>query len=210
MTYDPAGDVLLLADNQGERVTAFEPRDASAASPSTTDWSPLAPVDQFPLSRDGVTLELHLVGMALDPSGASLWCTDGTAGTLMQASYLPGSEGESLTGVHAFARLTSGGAGVVPSALAFDGADLYLVHATDPADGRVQALDPATVSLAGADLPLAGFGTLLPEPARSIADGDKFLRFRLVLDGAHDASDGTQFRGVRVESIEFTYENKAF
>ncbi len=210
MAYDPAGDLLVLADNLGERVATFEPRDALATDPGTTDWAPLAPLDQFPLSRDGVTLPLHLVGLALDSAGSTLWCADGMAGTLFQVSYAPGSQGESLTGVHGFSQLTSGGAGVVPSAVAYDGSSLFLVHATDPADSRVQAIDPASVSLAGADLALAAFGTTLPEPVRSIADGDKFLRFRLVLDGTYDASDGTAFRGVRVESIEFVYENKAF
>jgi len=210
IAYDPAGDLLLMVDNRGDRILAFEPRDASATDPGTTDWAPPAAVNQFGLSRDGLALPIHLVGLAVDVAGSTLWCSDGMAGTLLQVDYSPGTEGDSLSGVHGFAPLAFNGAGVLPSALAYDGGSLFLVHATDPLDSRLQALSPAAVSLVGADLVLAGFGTTLPEAVRSIGDGDKFLRFRLVIDGAYDASDGTQFRGVRIDSIEFTYENKAF
>ena len=94
----------------------------------------------------------------------------------------------------------AGGENVVPSALALNGTTLYMIHATDPADARVGDIATAAVSLVGADLVLADFGVLLPEIPRSIADGDPFLRFRVLIDGVHEA-DGTSFSQVRAEQI---------
>jgi hypothetical protein len=209
MTYDATTNLLLLADNGADRIVSFEPRDASAPAPATTDYQPLEPVTQFKLSRDGETLDIHLVGLAHDAVGASLWCTDGMTGTLFQVSLAAGFEGESLSGAQRFSPLTFGGDGVVPSAVAFDGSQLFLLHATDPAETLVQALATSSVSLTGADLVLTGFGTEMPEAAPSIADGDPFLRFRLSLDGVHEA-DGVSFRKVRADLVEFQLENKSF
>jgi hypothetical protein len=188
---------------------SFLPRDPAATDPAGTDYAPLEPVTQFKLSRDGQTLQIHLVGLAHDAAGASLWCTDGMSGTLFQVSLAPGFEGQSVSGSQRFSPLGFAGDGVVPSAVALNGSQLYLLHATEPADTRVQALATSAVSLTGAQLVLTGFGTLMPEKARSIADSEPFIRFRLSLDGVHDA-DGVSFRKVRAESVEFQIENQSF
>jgi len=209
MTWDATDELLLFADNMADRVVGFEASDATASDPAGTDYAPVVPVEQFELRRDGVPLDIHLVGLAHDAAGDSLWCTDGMAGTLFQVSLAPGLEGESDSGSEGFSPLVASGKAVVPSAVAFDGASLYLVHATDPADARVGAVARSAVSLVGADLVLSGFGTLLPEKPLSIADGDPFLRFRLLIDGVHEA-DGITFGQVRVNDIEFVCENKPF
>ncbi|HEX5010732.1 MAG TPA: hypothetical protein VFY71_10040, partial [Planctomycetota bacterium] len=209
MTYDATDDLLLFADNAADRIVSFLPRDPAAGDPAGTDYAPLEPVSQFKLSRDGQTLQIYLVGLAHDAAGASLWCTDGMTGTLFQVSLVPGFEGQSVSGSQRFSPLAFAGDSVVPSALAVNGGQLYLLHATDPSDTRLQALAASAVSLTGAPLVLTGFGTLTPQKPRSIADSDPFLRFRLSLDGVHDA-DGVSFRNVRAESVEFQIQNQSF
>ncbi len=209
MTYDPGLDVLVFARNDRATLVTFAPRDAAAATPATADYEPVVPVAEYAITRDGAPLETEITGLALDASGPSLWCLDAMAGTVFQVSWSPGSEGSSVTGLQRFSRLTAGGLGVVPSSLAFDGSSLFLLHATDAADARLAALAPSAVSLGGAPLPLATFGTLLPEGARALADGASFLRFRIVIDGVHD--DGvTQFGTVRIDGIDLRYENRSF
>jgi hypothetical protein len=210
MTYDPTSDLLLFADDAGARIVTFHPRDpAAGGAAATTDYAPNLPVSQFQCSRDGVTLATHLVGLAVDAATPALWCSDAQSRTLFRVSLAAATKGQSLSGLDGFSVLTSGGQGVIPSGLAFDGTSLFLIHATDPADSRVQALPPSAVSVTGADLNLAGFGTLLPEKPRAIGDGDIFLRFRVVIDGVHDAV-GTSFRQVRVDEVTFTYSNSSF
>jgi hypothetical protein len=208
MTYDPGSDQLLLADDSASRILGFLPRDAAATTPATTDYAPTAPASQFQLERDGTSLDVHLVGLAVDTATPALWCSDAQSRTLFRVS-LGANKGESLSGVDGFAPLTSGGLGAIPSGLAFDGINLYLVHATNPSDSRVQSLLPSAVSKFGAPLNLASFGTKLPEEPRAIGDGDIFLRFRVIIDGVHEAA-GTSFRTVRVDEVTFTYVNDAF
>jgi hypothetical protein len=210
MTYLPApDDVLMFADNVGDRLVSFTPRDTAAAQPQTTDYAPLLPEAQFPVSLDGVPLDLELVGLAHDAASQAVWCTDALQGVLFQVSLAPGFEGTSVTGSERYSALTSAGDGVVPSALAFRSGELFLVHATDPADSRVQSVLPTAVSLTGADLVITDFGELLPEAPFSIADGDIFLRFRLTIDGVHDA-DGVSFRSVRIDSLDISFQNTPF
>ena len=210
MTYLPAPlDLLVFADDTSDRLVTFAPRDAAAALPQTTDYAPLLPVSQFIVSRDGVPFDIQLVGMAWDNAAQKLWCSDSNQGLLFEVNFASGFEGTSVTGSERLSKLTSGGDGVLPSGIAFKPGSLYLVHATDVADTRIQALPPASVSLTGADLALSTFGVLLPEGARSIADGDVFLRFRISIDGLHDV-DGVSFRNVRIDAIDLTYANEAF
>jgi len=209
MAYDSTHDVLVLANNTDGTLVTFTPRNVFAPDPVTTNYAPLAPIATFPLTHDGAALDSELTGMAYDAATTSLWCVDAMAGTLFQVSLAPGSEGSSVTGLQRFSPLTSGGQGVVPSSVAFSGTSLFLVHATDIEDCRVAAVAPASVSLAGAPLNLASFGTLLPEGANAISDGVTYLRFRIVIDGVHN--DGvTQFGTVRVDDVDLTYENRPF
>ena len=209
MAYRASTDRLLFADNDKDRIVGFVPRDATAGSPATTNWAPKQPSTSWQVERDGLPLDIQLVGLAVDAATPSLWCTDAASGSLFQLSLAPGFEGTATTGVERYSKLVSGADGVIPSALAHDGANLALVHATDPDDGRVRKVAPSSVSLVDADLDLPDFGTLLPEKARAKGDGDLFLRFRVVIDGVHDAG-GTSFRQVRIDSVEVVYENKAF
>jgi hypothetical protein len=127
----------------------------------------------------------------------------------------PGSQGLSSTGVEAFSPLLLDAPTtpepVVPSAVAFDGDVLYLVHAVDRDDARARALAPREVdpSGTGASTLLPDFGELLPEGPASICDGDMFLRFRLLIDG-ETVGGSTQFRDVSVDSVTFVVENQAF
>jgi len=214
MAFDPVNDVLVLADNANDRLVTFKSRDDLAADPKNDDYAPLAPESFFSVVRDGLTQRIEIVGLAYDgsvPAAPRLWCTDAMRSRLFQVSLEPGFEGTSMSGGggERFSPLTFGGDKVVPSAVAFDGTSLFLLHATDPKDSRIGEIDPATVSETGADLILGGFGTLVPETPRSVADGDQFLRFLMIIDGALDAG-GTSFRKVRLDTVTVDYENKAF
>ncbi|MHC4845283.1 MAG: hypothetical protein ACYTCU_03880, partial [Planctomycetota bacterium] len=214
MAYDPVNDVLVLADNQNDRLVTFKPRDDLAADPQNDDYAPLAPESAFQVVRDGVMQPIEIVGMAYDdsvPASPRLWCTDAMRSRMFQVSLEAGFEGTSMSGGggERFSVLKSGTDKVVPSAVAFDGTSLYMLHATDPKDSRIGEIDPSTVSETGADLVLGGFGTLVPETPRSVADGDQFLRFRMIIDGALDVG-GTSFRKVRLDTVTVDYENKAF
>jgi hypothetical protein len=135
---------------------------------------------------------------------------DAFAGSVIQIDMSPGNEGTSVSGVHAFAPLQDGaGDRVLPSSIALDGTSLFLIHAVDPLDCRIQAIDPGTISLFGAPLTLTSFGTLLPAGARSAVDGELFLRFRVQLTGQPE-SEPTPFDQVRVNDVQLTYENKPF
>jgi hypothetical protein len=219
MTYlPPPLDLLLLADNRADRLVTFERLDPDTLS-LTQDYAPLVPVSQFEISRDGVMQDLQLVGMAYDASSERLWCTDALANRVFQADLSAGNEGLSQTGSESFSTLLfdlDPGAApepvpIIPSAVAFDGTDLFLVHAVDPTDGRVRRLARTDVDAAGvgADTVLADFGTLLPEAPFSMDDGRIFLRFRIRLDGSKDAG-ATSFRKVRIDTIELTYDNEPF
>lgn len=214
MVYDPGNDQLVIADNRNDRFVTFKPRDDLAADPQTEDYAPVAQESTFKVVRDGTTLDMEIVGLAFDasvPASPRLWCTDAMLGQIYQISLVPGFEGISTSGPgnERFSALMEGTDKVVPSAVAFDGTSLYLLHATDSADSRIGEIDPTDVSETGADLVLGGFGTLVPEPPRSFADGDQFLRFLLIIDGIHDAGL-TSFRRVRVDTLTVDYENKAF
>jgi hypothetical protein len=214
MVYDPDNDLLVFADNRNNRFVTFAPRDDLALDPMTEDFAPLNFESTFTVVRDGTTLEFEIVGLAYDgtvPSNPRLWCTDSMRGQLYQISLEPGFEGTSMSGGggERFSSLKNGADTVIPSAVAFDGASLALLHATDPTDSRLGAIDPADVSETEADLVLAGFGTLVPEPPRSYADADQFLRFLLIIDGGHDAGP-VSFRNVRVDTLTVDYENKSF
>jgi len=210
MAYLPAPkDLLVFADNVSDRLVTFAPRDPAAAAPQTTDYSPLTPVSQFDVSRDGQLLDIEFVGMAYDPATQRLWCSDSNAGSLIELSIAAGLEGTSLTGSERLSALTFGGDGVLPSAIAFRSGVLFLVHAVDPSDSRVQALVPTSLSLSGEEYPLLDFGAILPEGPVSIGDGDVFVRFRVTIDGTHEA-DGVSFKEVRIEAVDLTYENSAF
>src|SRR5262249_41377082 len=169
MSYDPTTDLLLFADDGGNRIVSFHPRDPNAGgAAATTDYAPTAPVSQFQCSRDGVTLATHLVGLAVDAGTNSLWCSDAQSRTLFRVSLASATKGQSTTGLDGFSVLSSGGQGAIPSGFAFDGSKLYLIHATDPADSRVQSLLPSAISVTGAGLDLPSFGTLLPEAPHAI------------------------------------------
>lgn len=210
MTYlpDPL-DLLIFADNANDRLVTFLPRNSAAPNPATTDYSPLVPVSQFDVSRDGVLVDMELVGMAYDEISQRLWCSDSIAGSVFELNFAAGFEGTSLIGSERFSALTFGGDGALPSAIAFRSGSLFLVHATDPLDSRIQSLPPTSVSLIGEDLALTAFGVVLPESPRAIGAGDVFIRFRASIDGAHDA-DGVSFRTVRIDSIDMRYVNDSF
>ena len=215
MTYLPDIDRLVVADNQGDQLLTFRPRDPGGSL--TLDYAPGGPEAQFPLRRDADFLDAEIVGMAYDPANQTLWCTDARAGRLFQVSMASGSEGVSVSVLCAFSALTHDAPGpapevsVVPSAVGFDGNSLFLVHAVDRGDSRVRQLTQGDVDPGGtgAGTVLTFFGVLLPEGPSSIADGDMFLRFRLLIDG--EASSGsTQFSDVSVDRVAFVLENQAF
>jgi hypothetical protein len=219
MTYlPPPLDLLVFADNRGERLVTFHRVDPATMT-LTQDYSPTTPVTQFAVRRDGIPQDIQIVGLAWSAATSRLWCTDALANRLFQVDLSAGNEGQSQTGSESFSTLlfdVDGGAApdpvpVIPSAVAFDGTDLFLVHAVDPVDGRVRrlarsAVDPGGV---GADTVLANFGTLLPQAPFSMQDGHLYLRFRILIDGAKDAG-ATMFRKVRIDTIELTYENEPF
>ena len=99
------------------------------------------------------------------------------------------------------------------SGLAFDGAALRFtraVEATSSTEFSIDATDPG-LSFVGGDFALADLGVELPEVARSIADGNTFLRFQLVLDGLFDDVDsGTSFRELSIDEVEIVASNAAF
>jgi hypothetical protein len=219
MTYlPPPLDLLAFADNRNDRLVTFERVDPGSGNLMQA-YSPTVPVGQFVVTRDGVPLGIQLVGLAYDAVAERLWCTDALAGRLFQLDLSAGNEGQSLTGSESYSSLffdldpdmAPDPLPVLPSAVAFDGTDLYLIHAVDPVDARVRRLSRADVDPAGlgVDTVIDAFGTLLPENAPSIADGNIFLRFRILIDGEKDVG-ATMFRKVRVDSIVLTYENEPF
>ena len=158
------------------------------------------------------TLDIEIVGLAYDSASQVLWCTDALSSRLFQISMAPGFEGESATGLEKFSPLVDAALQpVVPSGLAFDGTNLSFVHATNPVDSRIRSIDPANVDplLVGASLSLVTFGVLLPETPLGIHDGRIFVRFRLRIDGVHDAGL-TEFRKVRIDDVNLIYSNSSF
>jgi hypothetical protein len=219
MTYlPPPLDLLVFADNRADRLVTFK-RVNPATMSLTQDYSPATPVSQFNVFRDGVLQDLQLVGLAWDAATSRLWCTDALTTRLFQVNMSAGNEGLSQTGSESFSALRFDAVPgsppdpvpVIPSAVAFNGTDLFLIHAVDPTDGRVRrlartAVDPGGV---GAVTDLAHFGTLLPQAASSMEDGHLFLRFRIVIDGAKDVG-ATTFRKVRIDAVDVTYDNEPF
>jgi hypothetical protein len=215
MTYLPDIDRLVVADNQNDQLLIFRPRDPGGSL--TLDYAPGAPEAQYPLRRDADFLDAELVGLAYDAVNQTLWCTDARAGRLFQVSMASGSQGVSVSVLCAFSTLThdppgpAAEEGVVPSAVGFDGNSLFLTHAVDRGDSRVRQLTQGDVDPGGtgAGTVLSFFGVLLPEGPASIADGDLFLRFRLLIDGEAFAGS-TQFSDVSVDRVGFVLENQAF
>ena len=215
MTYLPDIDRLVVADNQGNQLLTFRPRDPGGSL--TLDYAPAGPEGQFQLRRDADVLDAEITGMAYDAANQTLWCTDARAGRLFQVSMASGSEGVSVSVLCAFSALTHDPPGpapavpVVPSAVGFDGNSLYLTHAVDRGDSRVRQLTQGEVDPGGtgAGTVLTFFGVQLPEAPSSIADGDMFLRFRLLIDG-EAFSGSTQFSDVSVDRVGFVLENQAF
>ena len=216
LTYlPPPVDRLVVADNRNDQLLVFRPREPGGSL--TLDYAPTAPEAQYDLRRDAEFLDGEIVGLSYDPSSQTLWCTDARAGRLFQVSLAPGTEGVSLPVHCAFSTLLFDEPGaappvpVVPSALGFDGNSLYLVHAVDRDDARVRLLTQGDVDPggSGADTVISGFGQLLPQAPESIADGDLFLRFKLLIDG-EAASGSTFFGNVTVDHVRFVLENQAF
>ncbi|HZM01217.1 MAG TPA: hypothetical protein VFD43_13300, partial [Planctomycetota bacterium] len=223
MTYLPDLDRLVVADNRNDQLLLFSPREPGGSL--TLDYAPSAAEAQYRLLRDVDFIDAEIVGLAYDEAGQRLWCSDARAGRLFQVSLAAGSEGLSSTGSESFSPLSYDAAGapppvpVVPSGVAFDGGRVYLAHAVDrrlkagldDSGPRVQDLLRSAVDPAGTGVTtvLAGFGVLLPEGPASIADGDMFLRFKLLIDGEAFAGS-TQFRDVSVDSVGFALENQAF
>jgi len=166
-------------------------------------------------SVDGEALtDIELTGLAYDAASETLWAVDAPAGTVTQFDWTAGNEGDSTSGVHARARLTSGGEGVVLSSLAYDGSLLWLVRAVDSDVTTTFSLDPATLPTDGSDVALGSFGTALPEVAPAIADGKVFLRFRVTLDATFvdEAHPGgpEPFAGLVMDGITIRLENAPF
>jgi hypothetical protein len=216
LTYlPPPVDRLVVADNRNDQLLVFRPRDPGGSL--TLDYAPTAPEAQYDLRRDTEFLDGEIVGMAWDSSSETLWCTDARAGRLFQVSLAAGTEGVSIPVHCAFSTLVFDEPGpalplsVVPSALGFDGNSLFLVHAVDRDDARVLQLTQGDVDPGGTgeDTVLSGFGTLLPEAPTSIADGDLFLRFKLLVDG-EALSGSTFFSNVTVDHVRFVIENQDF
>jgi len=215
VAYDPTDELLLVADNAKNQVLGFP----TIETDDLTDFAPSSFSLQFDLRRDGVRLETEFTGLAVDAASDTLWAADAVTGLLVEFDLADGVEGTSLTGTHGATVLATATSGVVLSGLAFTGADLVLTHCVDPTDCRVFTIEPATVPTDGSQTTVASFGSPLPQTAESVMDGDQFIRFRIVLDGVKNATDGSiyvladgpiQFRSVRIEAITLEIANKAF
>lgn len=215
IAYDPTTELVLVADNANNQIVGFPTIDTTA----TTSFEATGFSAQFDLRRDGVRLETEFTGMAVDAATNRLWAVDAITGLLIEFDLAVGLEGSSLSSTHVATVLRTATSGVVASGLAHTGTDLVLTHCVDPFDCRVFTLDPTTLPDDGSETLLASFGTLLPQIAESILDGDQFIRFRIVLDGVKNATDGAfyvladgpiEFRSVRIEAISIELVNKAF
>ncbi len=209
ISYHPALDRLILVDNEQDQLVVVRTVDPTAAEPFLTSFIVLEAEAVYPIRRDGDFLDVEFTGLAYDAGSEALWALDPFDTELMQIDFAPGSEGISTAGVQARAETVSNGARAVMSGLAFDGTELFLVHAVDPLDCRAIAIDPASVDLFGGDLDLPSFGTLLPTGSRSVVDGDIFFRFRIELTGG-DEDGPVVFERVRIDSVSVRYENKPF
>ncbi|MFT7463813.1 MAG: hypothetical protein ACI9EF_002161 [Pseudohongiellaceae bacterium] len=208
---------LVIADNNQELLVAFSSRNVAAIDPATDDIAPSSPTAVYSVSRDGLPLNIEFTGMAFAAVGSVMTAVDALAGTLLSFDFSPGNEGVSLSGSHALAQLTHGGAAVVPSSVAWDPDSLMLniVVATDAAASKLWTVSPFALPTDGSELALPATPQipLLPETARPIAAGQIFFRFRVQLDGLFD--DITQvipvsFRNVAIDTFSIDLRNAGF
>ncbi|MCB9897235.1 MAG: hypothetical protein H6825_04445 [Planctomycetes bacterium] len=210
---DPEADRLLVAANREDLLVTFSVRDPDAITPETTDYQPATFLDAFGVTRDGDPLEdIELTGLSYDPATERVWCVDAPTGTVFEIDVSDGNEGTSTTGVHAFAKLLNGASGTVLSSIAYDGATVWVVRSVDVDQTTLIALDPA--DLMAGEYALPGLGAVLPETAKSIGDGDVFLRFRLAIDGTFvdetHPGGAVAFRHLAVDEVEFSLRNASF
>ena len=228
MTYvadalDPADDRLVFASNRTDFLATLRPSDPDAADPATSDYAPAAPEGVFPVSRDGLALDIEITGLTHDPASNTLWCVDALSGVLFQLDWAPGNQGTSDSTLgHPYVSLQRAGGGVVPSSLAYDGASLQLVVATDPDSTSLYTIAPGSLDVtpgvfAGAplDLPVLPAIPFLPEVARPIAAGRSYMRFRMTLDGLfddvlHESGTPVSFRKVAVDLVHLELRNAGF
>ncbi len=210
----PADDRLLIASNRDDLIASFPTSDPAAGTPETTDYRPATPTDLFKVQRNGEFQQIEYTGMAYDALTETVWAVDPLTSQLIQFSVAVGMEGVSTDGVHGLARLVDVGLRVVPSAVAFDGTSLHILRSTDSTVTSRVEVDPASVSLFGADLDLPDSVVALPDVARSIADGKTYLRFRVKIDGEFvdelHTSGSVSFSLVSVDSLNLTLRNAAF
>ena len=220
---DPANDRLVVASNRAELLAEFLPADPDAVDPAVTDYAPLGPEEVHVVTRDGSDLDIEFTGLAYDPGSSTLWAVDALSGVLMQLAWSAGVKGDSESSLgHPYVSLTRDGEGVVPSALAFDGAELHLTVATDPTATSLFSIDPTALDVNAGQfegapwaLPLVPDVPFLPEVARPIAAGESFLRFRLTLNGLHDdelhaSGFPVAFRDLSVDEVELQLRNSGF
>ena len=210
---DADADRLLLAANREDLLVTFRVRDPDAVSPSDTDYVAQTFLAAFGISRDGEALaDIELTGLSYDALTDRVWCVDAPTGTVFEIDVSAGNEGTSTSGTHAFARLTNGGQTTLLSSIAYDGSTVWVVHATDVDATTLIGLDPA--DLMAGEYALPSLGSLLPETARSIGDGDVYVRFRLAIDGTFTdelhPGGPVSFRDVSIDEVELTTRNTSF
>jgi len=220
---DPDNDRLVLAANRQNLLAVIRPWDPDAADPVNSDYTPNGPDSVHVVSREGTGLDIEFTGLAYDGATQSMWAVDALSGVLMQFDWTAGNEGESDSTLgHPYVALTRSGAGVVPSALAFDGTTLHLTVATDPSATSLFSIDPAALDVnagqfegAAHDLPALPTIPFLPELARTLAAGESFLRFRITLDGLfvddlHSSGAPVSFSAVSLDEVLLEMSNASF
>ncbi len=206
MAYMPL-DQLVIADNIRNRLVVIPTNDPGAVDPVNTDFVITEPLSVAPIDRDGEFLSVELVGLAYDAAGPSLWATDALTRRLIEMDAAPASLGESISSNHVLLELKDAtDAGLVPSALGLNGSDLFLIHAVDPLVSEIVKFSLSPL-LGETELAITAFDAELPAQAKSMIDGDLFIRFRIELLG-EPVIEGTEFRKVRIDRVILTYENK--
>lgn len=200
---------LLVFDNQFDTFEIYEVVDAGAADPATESFEVDAPVSSLPVVRDGVPVDVEVIGLALAADGTTLWCADGLSSEVFVLTLAGDGSVSSTSGIEASGVLEFDGDGVIPSALAFDGTSLFVVNAADKDETTITSITAASVPTGGAPIVLPAFGPAAPVGGLAVGDGKQFVRFEITLESG--ASFGaTTFDLLRIDEVRIVFENESF